>query len=590
PAGLMPQRAAITPKGRLYLTYANGAGPHPQSESEPMNAGALWEYNTVGGAWTNVTPAGRTHPFGGVSVDPANPKHLIASSANTYWTQSTQPGTTYGDRIYTSLDAGRTWTDLMGGAGITVDANGVDWVHQSMIHWAGSIEFDPFDAKSAWVVSGNGVYKSSNVDAPNSVWKFDVHGMEETGVYAAESIPGGPLATVIGDYDGFIQDDPSQYGPRHNPAMGSTTGLAVAPLATHVMARVGNELYTSTNTGASWEKAPSKMAARGNVALSADGFVLLHSPENSAVTYRSTDAGGSWTAVAGLSVNNARPIADGVNPAKFYVYDRDTGKVMVSTDAGVSFSAQAVLGAGGSTFLRAAPGREGDLWVCLNGRGLNHSTDSGATFTKVAGVATCSGVGLGKAAPDASYPTLYLWGTVGTARGLLRSTDIGASWVRVNDDAHQYGGMGYVVGDMNTYGTVYTSTNGRGVAYGKIDPSGDVQVVPQVYVPPPKPAECKYVVTNIWRGGGFAVVNITNTSTSVINGWTVNWTYADDTTVGDTAYNGVVTGTAPHYSANDGGGWNRDINPGQTASVGFSFGQGTPDPLPAPAVTGDICK
>jgi hypothetical protein len=76
----------------------------------------------------------------------------------------------------------------------------------------------------------------------------------------------------------------------------------------------------------------------------------------------------------------------------------------------------------------------------------------------------------------------------------------------------------------------------------------------------------------------------------VINGWTVNWTYADDTKVGDNVYNGVVTGTAPNYSVNDGGGWNRDIQPGQTASVGFGFSQGTPDPLPAPVVSGDICK
>lgn len=53
----MPQRAAITAKSRLYLTYANGAGPHLQSESEPMNTGAIWEYNTIGGAWVNITPA-----------------------------------------------------------------------------------------------------------------------------------------------------------------------------------------------------------------------------------------------------------------------------------------------------------------------------------------------------------------------------------------------------------------------------------------------------------------------------------------------------------------------------------------------------
>lgn len=590
PAGLMPQRAAITPKGRLYLTYANGAGPHPQSESEPMNAGAIWEYNTVGGAWTNVTPAGRTHPFGGVSVDPANPKHLIASTANTYWTQTTQPYTTYGDRIFTSMDAGRSWTDLMAN-GITVDPNGVDWVLKSMIHWAGAIEFDPFDAKSAWVISGNGVYKSSDVDAPQSVWKFDVHGMEETGVYQAESIPGGPLVTIIGDYDGFIQNDVSQYGPRHNPAMGSTTGLAVAPQATHVMARVGEELYTSTNQGASWEKAPSKMAKRGNLALSADGFVLLHSPENSATTYRSTDFGANWTAVTGLAVTNARPVADGVNPAKFYVYDRNTGKVMVSTDAGVSFSAQAVLGSGGSTFLRATPGLEGDLWMCLGGSGLSHSIDSGASFTKVAKIASCGAMGLGKAAPDASYPTLYMWGAVGAARGLLRSIDMGANWDRINDDAHQYGGGdGMVVGDMNTYGTVYMSTNGRGVAYGKIDPAGDVTVAPQVYVPPPKPAECTYVVTAKWWGGGIAEVRIANQGSSVINGWTVNWTY-DDMSHVDGYWNANVSGSSPTYSATNSEEWNRDIYPGQTAAFGFVFGnEKTENPVSTPVVTGDICK
>ena len=94
PAGLMPHRAAITSKGRLYLTYANGAGPHWQSETEPMTAGALWEYNSVGGVWTNVTPANRSHPFGGISVDPTNPKRLVASSANTWWTQTTGPKTT----------------------------------------------------------------------------------------------------------------------------------------------------------------------------------------------------------------------------------------------------------------------------------------------------------------------------------------------------------------------------------------------------------------------------------------------------------------------------------------------------------------
>ena len=328
------------------------------------------------------------------------------------------------------------------------------------------------------------------------------------------------------------------------------------------------------------------------MSLSADGLVLLHSPENSTTTYRSTDFGGTWTAVAGLGVNNARPMADPVNPDKFYVYDRVTGQLLASTDGGVSFSPKAQLARGGSNVVRATPGREGDLWVCLDSQGLSHSTDSGATFTSVGGISSCSVVGLGKEAPNASYPTLYMWGSVGTVRGLMRSIDQGASWDRVNDDAHQYGGTlgGWVTGDMNTYGTVYMSTNGRGVAYGKIDPGGDVQVVPQVYGAPPKSAECRYVVTNGWWGGHIAEVRITNKGSSVINGWTVNWTYGDNSSV-QSAWNGMVTGTAPTFSATDGAGWNRDIYPGQTASVGMVVGgQDGPDFTGIPLVTGDVCE
>ncbi len=555
-----------------------------------MNSGQIWEYNTVGGAWTNVTPAGMSTPFGGISVDPANPKHLLASTMNTYWTQQQQP-TTYGDRIFTSLDAGRSWTDVVG-RGMTIAPNGIEWSGSSSIHWAGSIEFDPFDAKSAWVVSGNGLFKTTDLDAPTSSWKFDVHGMEETGVYQIDSIPDGPLMTVIGDYDGFLHTDPAQYGVRHTPSMGSTTGQAVAAQATHVLARIGNSLYISTNMGVSWQQAPTANGSnRGNLALSADGFVLLHSPENSAITYRSTDFGANWTAVAGLAVSNARPVADQVNPARFYVYDRATGQLLVSTDGGISFTLKSQLTNGGSTFLRATPGREGDLWACLDSGGLNHSTDGGATFTKLGAVNSCGAVGLGKAAPGSSDPAIYMWGAVGTARGLLRSIDQGATWDRLNDDAHQYGGGGYTVsGDMNTYGTVYMSTNGRGVAYGKIDPDGDVTVVPQAPLAQVKPAECKYVPTNVWWGGHIAEVRVTNTGPAVIHGWTVSWTYSDKSAVQPGAWNGVVTGSAPTFSATDVG-WNHDIYPGQTATVGMVVsGQDGPDFTAIPVVTGDVCK
>ncbi|HWW72083.1 MAG TPA: exo-alpha-sialidase, partial [Duganella sp.] len=82
-------------------------------------------------------------------------------------------------------------------------------------------------------------------------------------------------------------------------------------------------------------------------------------------------------------------------------------------------------------------------------------------------------VGFGKAAPGAAYPTVYIWGTVGGVRGLFRSTDAGAGWLRINDDDHQYGGPGdaqFVIGDNNTFGNVFMSTAGRGIVFGKPTP------------------------------------------------------------------------------------------------------------------------
>jgi len=52
---------------------------------------------------------------------------------------------------------------------------------------------------------------------------------------------------------------------------------------------------------------------------------------------------------------------------------------------------------------------------------------------------------------------------------------VGVSWVRINDNAHQFGGPGnaqFVKGDMNVYGRVYMSSVGRGVIYGELNTGG----------------------------------------------------------------------------------------------------------------------
>jgi xyloglucan-specific exo-beta-1,4-glucanase len=228
-------------------------------------------------------------------------------------------------------------------------------------------------------------------------------------------------------------------------------------------------MYYSTDMGVTWTQC-NLNGTQGKVALSANGNTILHAPKDTNLTYRSINNGSTWSLVSGLNFRNALPVGDPVNSNKFYAYNQESGAVMVSTDGGSSFSQATTISTWGSKVIRLAPGREGDVWIALNNGGLARSTNSGQSFSTITGVSNCGAVGFGVAAAGANYPTIYIWGTVNNVRGVHRSTDQGVSWVRVNDDTHEYGGPAngqFVQGDMNVFGRVYMSTAGRGIVYGE---------------------------------------------------------------------------------------------------------------------------
>ena len=467
PTDMMPQRAVLANDNNMYITYADKEGPWNPS------SGKIMKYNTTSGLWTNVSPAGTTFPYSGISVDPKNPLRLIASTQNVYNKQYTN---TYGDRFYLSSDGGATWRDLVGNNGITLDPNGCTWIYGQSIHWAGCIEFNPFNTKQAMVISGNGLFTCDDVGATNTTWKFSAKGIEETVALDIVSIPdGGPLVSVIGDYDGFKHTDITQFAPVHSPRMGTTTGLAVAALNTSKMVRVGGDdkggkMYYTANQGASWTLTASINGYKGKLALSANGNTLLHCPEGSSTTYRSINDGSVWENT-NLNIKDAVPVADQINSNKFYAYNRTSGAFQVSTDGGINFNTTTTLASYGSQIVRTVPSKEGHVWVALYNNGLTRTINSGQSFTKLNSVTNCSAVGLGKEAPGKNYFTIYIWGTVNNTKGVFSSTDEGITWTRINDNEHEYGGPGngqFVIGDMNTYGRVYMSTVGRGIAFGEI--------------------------------------------------------------------------------------------------------------------------
>lgn len=490
PADLMPQRAIFDPRGDLLITYANGAGPHGHpSQPEPMDQGQVWKYSPATKLWTNITPAGFSKAFGGITVDPNDADRIIVSSCNTYFFQFAIDGrNAWGDQVFSTRDGGKNWTNLVG-SGFEFDTQGITWISGHAIHWAGSLEFDPFDTKNVYITSGNGIFKTQDIDATPVVWSFWVNGIEETVPLDLVSIPNGPVVSVIGDYDGFVHNDVAQYAPIHKPGMGTSSSITFAFNDPRLMVRVGNSLYYSTDTATTWTKINFTNGIRGHATLTADGKTLIYSPgsttDNKDVlsSYYTKDWGQTWTAVQGLSMTHARVVADTVNSQKLYALNGN--KMMVSLNAGVSFQQMGTLPhSSGSRIIRAVPGVEGGLWVALGNNGLAQSSDSGANFSLIPGVSAAQAVGFGKAAPDTNFPTIYIWGTVNNVTGIFRSTDKGNTWMRINDNAHQFGGPGngnFIQGDINTFGTVYMSTAGRGIIYGKVvegDNSSSSSVAP----------------------------------------------------------------------------------------------------------------
>jgi xyloglucan-specific exo-beta-1,4-glucanase len=461
----MPQRAVLDSNRSLLITYADLEGPWNGTQGKISKLSST-------GIFTDITPAGITRPFGGIDVDPANPQRLIASTTNTWSFQYTTPGGTavYGDHFYVSTDGGTNWRDLVGNSGFSFETNGCTWVSGQSIHWATDFKFNPTNTSQASIVSGNGLFTCDDINAVKTTWKFDAIGIEESVPLDLISIPSGPLMSVIGDFDGFKHTDVTVFAPQHAPTMGTSTSISYATGNTNKIVRLGEFMYYSGNQGATWTKTTAPlMGQKGRAALSYDGNTILHCPSGATSIYRSVDNGTTWTTCNGISVSDAIPFSDQVTNNKFYVYDQPTGLMMISTDGGVNFVSGGNVGSGGSKLIRTVPGNAGHIWIAMNGGGLKRSIDGGLTFVvPSANVTAASAVGIGKASPGKTYPSIYIWGTVNGVTGVFRSIDEGVAWLRVNDDAYEFGGTGngnFVIGDMNTFGRVYMSTVGRGIVY-----------------------------------------------------------------------------------------------------------------------------
>jgi hypothetical protein len=607
PTGYLAHKGVLDAEnGYLYLAYSDKGGPYDGGK------GRLWRYATATGTWTDISPVAEAdtyYGFSGLTVDRQRPGTVMATAYSSWW-----PDT----QLFRSTDSGATWTkawdytsypdrsnrytmDVSSSPWLTWGANPSPPEQTPKLGWmTEALEIDPFDSSRMMYGTGATIYGTENLTNWDSGGQFTirpmVQGLEETAVNDLASPPSGaPLLSALGDIGGFRHTDLTKVPSMMytSPNFTTTTSVDFAESAPNTVVRVGNldsgpHIAFSTDNGANWFAGadPSGVREGGTVAAAADGSRFVWSPVGTGVQY-TTGFGNSWSASAGIPAG-AVVESDRVDARTFYGFK--SGTFYVSTDGGATFTASAASGlpSGDSVRFKALPGAKGDIWLAGGATdgayGLWHSTDGGASFTKLSNVEQADTIGFGKAAPGASYQTLYTSAKVGGVRGIFRSTDRGATWTRINDDAHQWGWTGAAItGDPRVYGRVYVSTNGRGVVYGDTsDTGGGTDPTPT----PTGGCAVTYKVTNQWSGGFQADVQLANTGTGAWSGWTLGWSFADGQRVTQ-AWNTEYTQSGAAVTAKNVG-WNAHVAAGSSVSFGFTgTSSGTTNTKPTSFKLGD---
>jgi hypothetical protein len=495
-----PQKAVINSKGILFLTVGDQAGPNN------MLNGEVWKLDMNTGVWTDITPPGAIQAstvsgaqggFIGIDVDPEKPDTVVTATFDRWGPV---------DTIYLSRDAGTTWKDLGWLVNYVFPLSSIakspwlEWgqpgTNPKFGWWMSALTIDPTDSDHLMYATGATIYATHNLSAADSAtqqgqgpyWDVEAQGVEQCAVlWLISPTQGAHLLSGTGDVGGFRHDDFAVSPPTMmtNPVFGNGTGLDWAGQQPLFIVRTGNTSPNgaySTDGGTTWTPFGATVSASQKVAVSADASVIYLSNRQ-----YSLDNGTTFTATpstGGGSLPSSRLstiFADKVRPKVFYAFQSTTGNFYSTYKAdGTEDGHTWTLMNTSSNLPHSSMGQmvpvyniAGDIWLTQS-NALYHSTDFGATWTQVnvgasAGLTAVTTVAVGAPMPGAGYPTLFVYGTYDGIQGIFRSSDLGTNWIRVTDDAHNYGGpdnAATFVGDPRVPGRIYMGMNGRGIIYG----------------------------------------------------------------------------------------------------------------------------
>lgn len=240
---------------------------HPKNNAiryVAVASGGVWKTTNSGTTWTPVFDSAGSFSIGCVTIDPSDPFTVWVGSGE----NNSQRSVAYGDGVYKSLDAGKTWENV----GLKNSEH------------IGRIVVDPRNSKIVfvaaqgplWAPGGDrGVYKTTD---GGKTWIQVLKISENTGA------------------NDVLMD------PRNSDVLYASAQQRRRHVWTQINGGPESALYKSTDGGANWKKLeaglPKEDMGRIGLAISPVNpdfvFAIIEAANKGGGFYRSTDAGGSW--------------------------------------------------------------------------------------------------------------------------------------------------------------------------------------------------------------------------------------------------------------------------------------------------------
>jgi len=308
--------------------------------------GGVWKSENSGRTWTPIFDSQPISSIGAIAVAPSNPSIVYVGSGEA----DMRSQISFGNGMYKSSDAGKTWTHI-----------GLDNTRQ-----IGRILVDPQNPDIVFVAAlghayganpDRGVYRSTDGGA---TWQKVLYKNENVGAIDLAFDPKNSR-TIYATLWNTRRPPWSIYPPSYGPGSGifkstdggdhweqltnglptdrvGRIGIAVAPTNSNLVyaivdAKEGG-IYRSDDAGASWRKMSEEKRIWGrgwyfcNIVVDPKNQETVYVSNTS--VYRSTDGGKTWTAVKGA------PGGDDYH--QLWIYPDDPKRMIVASDQGTVVS------------------------------------------------------------------------------------------------------------------------------------------------------------------------------------------------------------------------------------------------------------